>query len=141
VDRIVLEKKEKEKKIDELENLDRSVDSEDNDIVNENNNKVPELSGKFYNKDIIEEYYQYLRDEFSRTNTQYEDSQFDDNKRYFVADGEDPNELKMDSMTFERIDDLIQDKINFFHYNTTQNLSYEFKIKRGTINDKSFIGK
>ena len=126
-----------------MNKLNSSFEENENEKENiEHIQMVPNDEAKYYNKDVIEEYYQYLRDEYNRTKVQYEDSTFDDNKRYFVAEVEDPETSnKHETMTFERPEHIITEKIFFFVYNSTLNLKYEFKIKKGSINDKNFLSK
>jgi len=126
-----------------LNRSNSSLEENENEKENiEHSQMIPNAEAKYYNKDVIEEYYQYLRDEYHRTKVQYEDSTFDDNKRYFVADAEDPETcFKHETMTFERPDAITTGEILFFSYNFTINLNYEFKIKQGSIADKNFLSK
>ena len=78
----------------------------------------------------IEEYYAELRKTYN-ANNQYKDPEFGDDKNFFGSDEAEDDERNVSDIGFDRIvyDD---DKINFFVYeNSSNNLEYEFKIKRG----------
>ena len=87
----------------------------------------------------IEEYYAELRKTYN-ANNQYKDPEFGDDKNFFGSDEAEDDERNVSDIGFDRIvyDD---DKINFFVYeNSSNNLEYEFKIKRGIMKDRYFLG-
>ena len=87
----------------------------------------------------IEEYYAELRKTYN-ANNQYKDPEFGDDKNFFGSDDAEDDERNVSDIGFDRIvyDD---DKINFFVYeNSSNNLEYEFKIKRGIMKDRYFLG-
>jgi hypothetical protein len=87
----------------------------------------------------IEEYYAELRKVYN-ANNQYKDPEFGDDKNFFGSDDAEDDERNVSDIVFDRItyDD---DKINFFVYeNSSNNLEYEFKIKRGILKDRYFLG-
>ena len=87
----------------------------------------------------IEEYYAELRKVYN-ANNQYKDPEFGDDKNFFGSDDAEDDERNVSDIGFDRIvyDD---DKINFFVYeNSSNNLEYEFKIKRGILKDRYFLG-
>jgi len=87
----------------------------------------------------IEEYYAELRKKYN-ANNQYKDPEFGDDKNFFGGEDAEDDERNMSDIGFDRIvyDD---DKINFFVYeNSSNNLEYEFKIKRGIMKDRYFLG-
>ena len=84
----------------------------------------------------IEEYYAELRKVYNEKN-QYKDPEFSDVKNFF---GSEDDERNLSDIGFDRIvyDD---NKVNFFVYeNSSNNLDYEFKIKRGIMKDRYFLG-
>ena len=111
----------------------------------ENENEEEKKSISKTNQDLneskfenIEDYYAELRKKYGPSN-QWEDPDFGADKAYFEGDAED--DIKSDlSIEFERLiyDD---DKANFFIYeNSSHNIDYEFKIKRGIMQDRFFLG-
>ena len=87
----------------------------------------------------IEEYYAELRKTYN-ANNQYKDPEFGDDKNLFGGDDAEDDEKNLSDIGFDRIvyDD---EKINFFVYeNSSNNLDYEFKIKRGIMKDRYFLG-
>jgi hypothetical protein len=110
-----------------------SENEEEKKSISKTNQDLNE--SKFEN---IEDYYAELRKKYGPSN-QWEDPDFGADKAYFEGDAED--DIKSDlSIEFERLiyDD---DKANFFIYeNSSHNIDYEFKIKRGIMQDRFFLG-
>ena len=143
---------ETEKKSDENENeneeqKDKEKDSEEGDSSEDEGakNGSKSVSNSQYqeikeaNFHSIEEYYAELRKIYNEKN-QYKDSEFNEAKNFFGSDEEEDDERNLSDVGFDRIvyDD---NKINFFVYeNSSNNLDYEFKIRRGVIRDKYFLG-
>ena len=129
------EKKEKDKSFAS----DESSEDEGNKIGSKtiSSNEYQEL--KEANFHSIEEYYAELRKTYN-ANNQYKDAEFGDDKNFFGSDDAEDDERNVSDIGFDRIvyDD---DKINFFVYeNSSNNLEYEFKIKRGIMKDRYFLG-
>ena len=124
---------------------EKSFLSENSSEDEGNKNESKSISNSQY-KDLkeenfhsIEEYYAELRKVYN-SNNQYKDSEFGDDKNFFGGDDVEDDERNVSDIGFDRIvyDD---DKINFFAYeNSSNNLEYEFKIKRGIMKDRYFLG-
>ena len=146
------EEEEDEKKDSENEKSKKSKDQKDKSFLSEESsedegNKVGSktISSSQYNElkeanfHSIEEYYAELRKTYN-ANNQYKDPEFGDDKNFFGSDDAEDDERNVSDIGFDRIvyDD---DKINFFVYeNSSNNLEYEFKIKRGIMKDRYFLG-
>ena len=124
---------------------DKSFLSEDSSEDEGNKNGSKSISNSQYqeikeaNFHSIEEYYAELRKVYN-SNNQYKDPEFGDDKNLFGSDDAEDDERNVSDIGFDRIvyDD---DKINFFVYeNSSNNLEYEFKIKRGIMKDRYFLG-
>jgi len=124
---------------------EKSFLSENSSEDEGNKNESKSISNSQY-KDLkeenfhsIEEYYAELRKIYN-SNNQYKDPEFGDDKNFFGGDDAEDDERNVSDIGFDRIvyDD---DKINFFAYeNSSNNLEYEFKIKRGIMKDRYFLG-
>ena len=92
------------------------------------------------NYESIEDYYKELR-EHHGPNNQWEDPDFGADRNLFSKPGEVGDNIKEDlSITFDRIC-IDDEKAPFFCFeNSSHNINYEFKIKRGIINDRFFLG-
>ena len=93
------------------------------------------------NYEDIEEFYRVLRENHG-PNNQWEDPDFGADRNLFSKPGEvGDNIIKEDlTITFDRIT-IDDDKADFFCFeNTSHNIDYEFKIKRGIIHDRFFLG-
>ena len=115
--------------------------SEDEGAKNESksvsNSQYQEI--KEANFHSIEEYYAELRKIYNEKN-QYKDPEFSDVKNFFGDEEGEDDERNLSDIGFDRIvyDD---NKVNFFVYeNSSNNLDYEFKIKRGIMKDRYFLG-
>ena len=147
------ENKENESNKDNLSNNENEEDQNyknmniksDSDEYESSENEEEKKSISKTNQDLneskfenIEDYYAELRKKYGPSN-QWEDPDFGADKAYFEGDAED--DIKSDlSIEFERLiyDD---DKANFFIYeNSSHNIDYEFKIKRGIMQDRFFLG-
>ena len=144
------EKKESEKN----ENSQKSKEEKNKSFLSDNENSSEDEGNKVGSKTIsssqyqeikeanfhsIEEYYAELRKTYN-ANNQYKDPEFGDDKNFFASDEAEDDERNVSDIGFDRIayDD---DKINFFVYeNSSNNLEYEFKIKRGIMKDRYFLG-
>ena len=144
------EKKESEKN----ENSQKSKEEKNKSFLSDNENSSEDEGNKVGSKTIsssqyqeikeanfhsIEEYYAELRKTYN-ANNQYKDPDFGDDKNFFASDEAEDDERNVSDIGFDRIayDD---DKINFFVYeNSSNNLEYEFKIKRGIMKDRYFLG-
>ena len=147
------EEDDEEKKSSEInENSEKSKEQKEKSFLSENSsedegnkNESKSISNSQY-KDLkeenfhsIEEYYAELRKIYN-SNNQYKDPEFGDDKNFFGGDDAEDDERNVSDIGFDRIvyDD---DKINFFAYeNSSNNLEYEFKIKRGIMKDRYFLG-
>ena len=133
---------EKEKENEEKEKGSESGESsEDEGAKNESksisNSQYQEI--KEANFHSIEEYYAELRKVYNEKN-QYKDPEFSDVKNFFGSEEDEDDERNLSDIGFDRIvyDD---NKVNFFVYeNSSNNLDYEFKIKRGIMKDRYFLG-
>ena len=118
---------------------DESSEEEGNKIGSKtiSSNQYQDLKEENFHS--IEEYYEELRKTYN-SNNQYKDPEFGDDKNFFGSDDAEDDERNISDIGFDRIvyDD---DKINFFVYeNSSNNLEYEFKIKRGIMKDRYFLG-
>ena len=89
----------------------------------------------------IYSYYQKLRDDFEKTGILFEDKDFPCNQSIFCNERENPDgEFEIE---FER-PAIEEDGICFFsvepHASSNYNIEHEFKISRGILNDKFFVG-
>ena len=131
--------KSKEEKKDKFFLSDESSEDEGNKIGSKTISSKSYKEIKEENFHSIEEYYAELRKTYN-ANNQYKDPEFGDDKNLFGGDDAEDDERNLSDIGFERIvyDD---DKINFFVYeNSSNNLDYEFKIKRGIMKDRYFLG-
>ena len=143
---------EEKKSSENNENSEKSKEQKEKSFLSENSsedegnkNESKSISNSQY-KDLkeenfhsIEEYYAELRKIYN-SNNQYKDPEFGDDKNFFGGDDAEDDERNVSDIGFDRIvyDD---DKINFFAYeNSSNNLEYEFKIKRGIMKDRYFLG-
>ena len=137
-----------QEKNDEKEDKDKSEKSEEEGEKSENeeeekigsktisNSQYQEI--KEANFHSIEEYYAELRKNYNENN-KYKDPDFSDVKNFYgLEDAEDDERNLSDIMSEHIIYD--DNKVNFFVYeNSSNNLDYEFKIKRGKVRDRFFI--
>ena len=135
------EKEKEEKEIEKDKNSESAESSEDEGAKNESksvsNSQYQEI--KEANFHSIEEYYAELRKVYNEKN-QYKDPEFSDVKNFFGSEEDEDDERNLSDIGFDRIvyDD---NKVNFFVYeNSSNNLDYEFKIKRGIMKDRYFLG-
>ena len=99
-----------------------------------------EMERYLQNVDIYE-YYRTLREKFHETGELYEDPDFLCDPETFCTDKENPEgEFEIE---FER-PPIDEDNLDFFevepHTSSSYNIEHEFKISRGILNDKFFIG-
>ena len=132
------EKSEDEKKEEKESSEDENEENEESE--NEENKKINQPPPREPNEDILS-YYEKLRIHFEQTKVPYEDPDFPCNANVFCDEYENPNgDYEID---FER-PDLTEENIEFFamepHTNNEYNIEHEFKLRRGLLNDKFFIG-
>ena len=125
----------KQKKEEETESDEENEESE-----NEENKKINLPPPREPNEDILN-YYQKLRDNYEKTKILYEDPDFPCNSNVFCDEYENPNgDYEID---FER-PEMGEDNMEFFatepHTSNEYNIEHEFKLHRGLLNDKFFIG-
>ena len=139
------DKKSSEKNEKSKEQKDKSFLSDESSEDEGNKNGSKSVSNSQYQElkessfHSIEDYYAELRKIYN-ANNQYKDPEFGDDKNFFGTDEPEDDERNVSDIGFDRIvyDD---DKINFFAYeNSSNNLDYEFKIKRGIMKDRFFLG-
>ena len=135
------QEEEKDNQKDEKNKSESEESSEDEGAKNGSksvsNSQYQEI--KESNFHSIEEYYAELRKIYNEKN-QYKDPEFSDVKNFFGSEDAEDDERNLSDIGFDRIvyDD---NKINFFVYeNSSNNLDYEFKIKRGIMKDRYFLG-
>ena len=137
------EKENEEEKKEEKEGGKESSeeDNEENEeSENEENKKINLPPPREPNEDILA-YYEKLRIHYEQTKVPYEDPDFPCNANVFCDEYENPNgDYEID---FER-PDLTEENIEFFamepHTNNEYNIEHEFKLRRGLLNDKFFVG-
>lgn len=111
------------------------------DEEDKENHSVQFQEIKQSNFENIEEFYKTLRENHG-PNNQWEDPDFGADRNFFSKPGDvGDNIIKEDlTITFDRIS-IDDDKVDFFCYeNSSHNINYEFKIKRGIIHDRFFLG-
>ena len=133
--RSIEEKKEKAEE-------DSSVDENEEEEVEggEKDKEIEPMPHREPNEDILQ-YYERLRNHYQETGIPVEDPDFPCNANIFCDEYENPNgEYEIE---FER-PDLTEENIEFFamesHTNNEYNIEHEFKLRRGLLNDKFFIG-
>ena len=129
---------EEDKKDEEKESSESNEENEESE--NEENRKINLPPPREPNEDILS-YYEKLRKHYEETKVPYEDPDFPCNSNVFCDEYENPNgDYEID---FER-PDLTEENIEFFalepHTNNEYNIEHEFKLRRGLLNDKFFIG-
>ena len=115
-------------------------EEENEESENEENKKINLPPPREPNEDILN-YYQKLRDHYAKTKILFEDPDFPCNTNVFCDEYENPNgDYEID---FER-PELNEENIEFFatepHTTSEYNIEHEFKLHRGLLNDKFFIG-
>ena len=136
-----LDKENENQNEEEKEKDSEAESSEDDGMKNASksvsNSQYQEI--KEANFHSIEEYYAELRKIYNEKN-QYKDPDVSDVKNFFGSEDAEDDERNLSDIGFDRIvyDD---NKVNFFVYeNSSNNLDYEFKIKRGIMKDRYFLG-
>ena len=134
------EKDEDNEKDKSDEGAEEAEESEEEEVKNESksisNSQYQEIKEANFNS--ILEYYAELRKVYNEKN-QYKDSEFSDIKNFFGSEDFEDDERNLSDIGFDRIS-YDENKVNFFVYeNSSNNLDYEFKIKRGIIKDRFFI--
>ena len=124
-------------------------DSNSHTHSDEEHEKIPE----FTNADDIVEYFKELRNKYRIKEKDgsfdpdrlFKDPSFPDDKQLFYRNGELPKKVEGLDIEFERpsnVSDQTIDnqKIEFFATDSSHNINFQFKIKKGIMNDKFFIG-
>lgn len=114
------------------------------DMENDNTSGLPQIEKneiKINDFEDIYQFYQKLRDRYNDTGEQYEDNDFPCDPSLFCSEKENPEgEFEIE---FER-PPVDEDNLDFFdvepHNTPNYNIEHEFKISRGILNDKFFIG-
>ena len=118
-----------------------SIDSEEeNEESEEESKKINLPPPREPNEDILS-YYQKLRDHYAQTKILFEDPDFPCNSNIFCDEYENPNgDYEID---FER-PEMNEEALEFFatepHSTNEYNIEHEFKLHRGLLNDKFFVG-
>lgn len=112
-------------------------DEEEEDSIKSN---VPKAPPRVPNEDTLE-YYAKLRKYYAETKKEYIDPEFPCDPNLFCSEEENPNgDFEIE---FER-PHIEDDGIDFFtvepHLNSNYNIEHEFKINRGIMNDRFFVG-
>ena len=115
-------------------------DEENEESENEENRKINLPPPRQPNEEIIN-YYERLRKNYADTKILFEDPDFPCNSNVFCDEYENPNgDYEID---FER-PELNEENVEFFatepHTTNEYNIEHEFKLHRGLLNDKFFIG-
>ena len=118
--------------------------SSGSDYENENSSGMQQIEKNdkvISDGENIYEFYQKLRDKFNETGELYEDPDFPCDPSLFCTEKENPEgEFEIE---FER-PPVDEDNLEFFavetHASPNYNIEHEFKISRGILNDKFFIG-
>ena len=114
----------------------------ENDIVDgQNSDNEIKMKPPMTPNTIIYSYYEKLREKYEKTGELFEDEDFPCDQSIFCTERENPDgEFEIE---FER-PAIEEDGICFFtvepHPNGNYNIEHEFKITRGILNDKFFIG-
>jgi hypothetical protein len=100
-------------------------------------NKAP---SRKENESILD-FYAKLRENFENTHEEYEDPDFACDQILFCTDKENPDGEY--TIEFER-PPVEEDNLEFFtvepHTTSAYNIDHEFKLSRGILNDKFFVG-
>jgi hypothetical protein len=113
-------------------------DSEDLDVGYDyiKNNPIVNMS----NFTDVLEYYEHLRSEYKKTGQLFRDIEFpEDPMLLYKSPDEKPEFLKNYTILFERPEDINDDQ-PFFFTDKGVNIDYDFKIQRGIVRDKFFLG-
>ena len=135
------EEEKKEENAEEKKDIESSESNEDVEESDEEENKRINLPPPREPDEDILSYYEKLRKHFEETKEPYEDPDFPCNTNVFCDEYENPNGDY--EIEFER-PDLSEENIEFFamepHTNNEYNIEHEFKLRRGLLNDKFFVG-
>jgi hypothetical protein len=89
--------------------------------------------------DEIYQFYEHLREKFKKSGHQWEDPEFPPHESLFYINEDKPDYMKNFTITFGAPEETTSDD-PFFATDSGHNIHYEFKIKRGIVKDKFFIG-
>ena len=127
-------------KIGEEESSEEEKEESELDENDEKNKEIEPMPHREPNEDILK-YYERLRNHYEETKIPVEDPDFPCNPSIFCDEYENPNGDY--EIEFER-PDLTEENIEFFamepHTNNEYNIEHEFKLRRGLLNDKFFVG-
>ena len=119
---------------------DSEEESSEEEGEKDENKKINSIPERLPNEDILN-YYKKLRDHYAETKEEYEDNDFPCDQSIFCDEYENPNGDF--DIEFER-PDIPEDNIEFFaiepHNTNEYNIEHEFKLRRGILNDKFFVG-
>ena len=137
------QKSEEEKEKEKIDKGDSSIEEDEESEGgggDEEGKEIEPMPHRKPNEDILQ-YYERLRNHYAETKIQVDDPDFPCNANIFCDEYENPNgEYEIE---FER-PDLTEENIEFFamepHTNNEYNIEHEFKLRRGLLNDKFFVG-
>ncbi len=135
LEKLKFNEKNKIKEINDNDSDKDSVEAEGDDGVQHMRINIPQ----FDQNDDIYDFYEYLRSEYLKTGQTWEDPEFQDDISLFMKNNEIPDRLKQFNIEFER-PDVENEDIHFFSAESSPNIKFEFKIKRGMMNDRFFLG-
>lgn len=134
--------------INDSEKKDKFGNDSESGIEN-GNEKLP----LFQSIEDIEEYFRDLRQKYKQKEKDgtfdsdkiFEDPEFPCDRQLFERNGEMPKRMEGLDIEFERPSNLSDQtidaqKIEFFATDSSHNINFQYKIKRGLFNDKFFIG-
>jgi hypothetical protein len=117
----------------------KSSDSENSEIGDKIQLTLMNEMKVKHNIDDIYDFYEELREKFRQKGTQWEDPEFPNHESLFYVNEEKPEHIKNYTITFAAPEETTTDD-PFFATDSGHNIHYEFKIKRGIVRDKFFIG-
>lgn len=129
---------------DESENKDKFGGDEDS----MEKQRLPE----FHSAEEVEEFFKELRMKFKQKEKDgqleqeqlWEDPDFVGENQLFYRDGEMPKRYEGFELVFERpnnsSDQGDPQKIEFFSTDSSNNINYQYKVKKGMLNDRYFVG-
>jgi hypothetical protein len=117
----------------------KSSDSENSEIGDKIQLTLMNEKKAKHNIDEIYNFYEELREKFKEKGQQWEDQEFPNHESLFYVNEEKPEHIKNYTITFAAPEETTTDD-PFFATDSGHNIHYEFKIKRGVVRDKFFIG-
>ena len=126
-------------------------DSENKDKFEDDDSDQEQLP-EFKSAEEVEEFFKELRARFKQKEREgqldqeslWEDPEFVGDTQLFFRDGEMPKRFDGYEIQFERpnnsSDQGDPQKIEFFSTDVSNNINYQFKVKKGMLTDKFFVG-